>query len=235
MDHSLLGTKARESSGSRQARMARLHHLRPLLGSVEHPALCSMVVAPLTTNPLCWKVPGCRGLNFVATLLLTCPHPLPPTELGIDIAGILCKTRAVLFHRLNSKHLEDLDMGGALLFVFLLGGLHLLVSTPLTFLQPVFMITLFYFPRYCCSCRRASCTLASFSGGALCTQQRCGSSSTSLRGRGMAEAKAGGWTCTASAVSSATAWVRVACSLHACALGPYSRQNACIYDVYGKL
>eukprot|EP00798_Chlamydomonas_sp_ICE-L_P007397 gene7397-524_t len=49
-------------------------------------------------------------------------------ELGIDIAGILMKTRSVLFHRLNSKSLEDLDMGGALIFIFVLGGLHLLTG-----------------------------------------------------------------------------------------------------------
>jgi len=49
-------------------------------------------------------------------------------ELGIDVAGILKKTRSVLLHRLNNKVLDDLDMGGALIFVFVLGGLHLLTG-----------------------------------------------------------------------------------------------------------
>lgn len=38
------------------------------------------------------------------------------------------KTRSVLLHRLDNRVLDDLDMGGALVFVFVLGGLHLLVS-----------------------------------------------------------------------------------------------------------
>ena len=48
-------------------------------------------------------------------------------ELGIDLGGIFSKTRAILLHRLNNKATEELDMGGALVFVMLLGGLHLLV------------------------------------------------------------------------------------------------------------
>lgn len=34
----------------------------------------------------------------------------------------------MLFHRLNNRVLDDLDMGGALVFVFALGALHLLVG-----------------------------------------------------------------------------------------------------------
>mmetsp|Transcript_22231 Transcript_22231/g.56527 ORF Transcript_22231/g.56527 Transcript_22231/m.56527 type:complete len:244 (-) Transcript_22231:196-927(-) len=49
-------------------------------------------------------------------------------ELGIDLGGILAKTRAILLHRLNNHTIEDLDMGGALVFVFILGGLHLLTG-----------------------------------------------------------------------------------------------------------
>lgn len=49
-------------------------------------------------------------------------------ELGIDIGGILKKTRAILLHRISHKSLEDLDMGGALIYVFVLGGLHLLMG-----------------------------------------------------------------------------------------------------------
>lgn len=50
-------------------------------------------------------------------------------ELGIDLGGILQKTKAVLLFSTNSQHLNDLDMGGALLFAALLGALHLMVST----------------------------------------------------------------------------------------------------------
>jgi hypothetical protein len=49
------------------------------------------------------------------------------TELGIDLAGILKKTRSILLHRLNNRLLEDLDFGGALVFILVLAGLHLLV------------------------------------------------------------------------------------------------------------
>lgn len=49
-------------------------------------------------------------------------------ELGIDVGGIVKKSRAILLYRMSSKVIYDLDMGGALLYVFLLGGLHLLVS-----------------------------------------------------------------------------------------------------------
>jgi hypothetical protein len=53
---------------------------------------------------------------------------MPCTELGIDVGGIVKKSRAILLYRMSSKVIYDLDMGGALLYVFLLGGLHLLVS-----------------------------------------------------------------------------------------------------------
>uniref|UniRef100_A0A7R9VFU1 Protein YIP n=1 Tax=Chlamydomonas euryale TaxID=1486919 RepID=A0A7R9VFU1_9CHLO len=49
-------------------------------------------------------------------------------ELGIDLSGILKKTRLVFLHRLNNRFVDDLDMGGALVFVFVLGGLHLLMG-----------------------------------------------------------------------------------------------------------
>ncbi|GIL93635.1 hypothetical protein Vretimale_19127 [Volvox reticuliferus] len=49
-------------------------------------------------------------------------------ELGIDIGAIFLKTRAVLFWRFNSRYLDDLDMGGALIFVFVLAGLQLLMG-----------------------------------------------------------------------------------------------------------
>lgn len=55
---------------------------------------------------------------------------IPPrcaAELGIDLGGILRKSRSILLLRHQSKHLDSLDLGGALLFVLLLGGLHLLV------------------------------------------------------------------------------------------------------------
>lgn len=49
-------------------------------------------------------------------------------ELGIDVSAILLKTRAILLHRMKAHSLDDLDMGGALLFMCLLGGLHLLMG-----------------------------------------------------------------------------------------------------------
>ncbi|KAJ9508510.1 hypothetical protein QJQ45_012051 [Haematococcus lacustris] len=49
-------------------------------------------------------------------------------ELGIDLGGIFKKTRSILLHRLNNKTIEELDMGGALVFLLLLGGLHLLMG-----------------------------------------------------------------------------------------------------------
>ncbi|KAG2428412.1 hypothetical protein HXX76_011532 [Chlamydomonas incerta] len=49
-------------------------------------------------------------------------------ELGIDVGAIFLKTRAVLMCRFSSRYLDDLDMGGALLFVFLLAGLQLLMG-----------------------------------------------------------------------------------------------------------
>ncbi|PNH09918.1 Protein YIPF5 [Tetrabaena socialis] len=49
-------------------------------------------------------------------------------ELGIDVGAIFVKTRAVLLLRFNSRYLDDLDMGGALIFVFILAGLQLLMG-----------------------------------------------------------------------------------------------------------
>ncbi len=48
-------------------------------------------------------------------------------ELGIDLQGIAKRSTAILMHRLRSKSLLDLDMGGPLLFTTLLGAVHLLV------------------------------------------------------------------------------------------------------------
>ena len=49
-------------------------------------------------------------------------------ELGIDLQGILRRSLAVLSHRLRSPTLQDLDMGGPLLFAAILGSVHLLVG-----------------------------------------------------------------------------------------------------------
>eukprot|EP00879_Flechtneria_rotunda_P024268 GHRR01025720.1.p1 GENE.GHRR01025720.1~~GHRR01025720.1.p1 ORF type:complete len:154 (+),score=53.10 GHRR01025720.1:403-864(+) len=49
-------------------------------------------------------------------------------ELGIDLAAILQKTKAILLHQMKSSSLDDLDFGGALIFLLLLGGLHLLLG-----------------------------------------------------------------------------------------------------------
>jgi uncharacterized membrane protein YedE/YeeE len=45
--------------------------------------------------------------------------------------GIFRKARAILLHRLTTHATDELDMSGALVFVFLLGGLHLLVCDAL--------------------------------------------------------------------------------------------------------
>ncbi|KAF8069527.1 yipf5 [Scenedesmus sp. PABB004] len=49
-------------------------------------------------------------------------------ELGIDIPSILQKTKAILLHQMRAPCLDDLDFGGALIFLLLLGGLHLLLG-----------------------------------------------------------------------------------------------------------
>ncbi|CAK0785761.1 hypothetical protein CVIRNUC_008972 [Coccomyxa viridis] len=49
-------------------------------------------------------------------------------ELGIDLQGILKRSIAILMHRLRSKSLMDLDMGGPLLFTTLLSAVHLLTG-----------------------------------------------------------------------------------------------------------
>ena len=47
-------------------------------------------------------------------------------ELGIDLAGILKKSRAVLIGRVGADSLRDVDMGGPLIFAASLAALHLL-------------------------------------------------------------------------------------------------------------
>jgi len=49
-------------------------------------------------------------------------------ELGIDLPAILQRTKSILFYQMKSSCLDELDFGGALIFLLLLGGLHLLVS-----------------------------------------------------------------------------------------------------------
>lgn len=51
----------------------------------------------------------------------------PPSELGVDIPKILRKTQYVLTYRLTKHDLDDLDLGGPLVFVAILGAAHLLV------------------------------------------------------------------------------------------------------------
>ena len=50
-----------------------------------------------------------------------------PTELGIDIPSILMKTKAILLHQMKANTLDELDFGGALVFLLALGCLHLMV------------------------------------------------------------------------------------------------------------
>ena len=49
-------------------------------------------------------------------------------ELGIDVSGILQKSFAVLLGRTKSTDLEDLDLGGPLIYAALLAAVHLLVG-----------------------------------------------------------------------------------------------------------
>lgn len=53
--------------------------------------------------------------------------PALSTELGIDIPSILMKTKAILLHQMKASTLDDLDFGGALVFLLALGCLHLMV------------------------------------------------------------------------------------------------------------
>lgn len=48
-------------------------------------------------------------------------------ELGIDISGILSRSSCIATNRTRSLNLEELDMGGPLIFVLLLACIHLLV------------------------------------------------------------------------------------------------------------
>lgn len=76
-----------------------------------------------------------RALIMLQTVRISCSlSPLVHimsalAELGIDIPSILQKTKAILLHQMKSNCLDELDFGGALIFLLLLGGLHLLVST----------------------------------------------------------------------------------------------------------
>lgn len=51
------------------------------------------------------------------------------TELGIDISGILRRSSCIATNRTWSLNLEELDMGGPLIFVLLLACIHLLVRS----------------------------------------------------------------------------------------------------------
>ena len=49
-------------------------------------------------------------------------------ELGIDLGGIWKRTRGVLAFRMGAPEMQDLDVGGPLLFSTILGVSHLLVG-----------------------------------------------------------------------------------------------------------
>ena len=51
-------------------------------------------------------------------------------ELGIDITGILQRSTCIASSRTRNLNLDELDMGGPLIFVLLLACIHLLVSRP---------------------------------------------------------------------------------------------------------
>lgn len=52
---------------------------------------------------------------------------VPCAELGIDISGILKKSKGILAGRFSSADIEELDMGGPLVFAALLACAHVLV------------------------------------------------------------------------------------------------------------
>lgn len=64
---------------------------------------------------LCYSLPHHNAAHAIA-------------ELGIDIGAILRSTKAILLHQMRSPALDGLDLGGALVFLLALGGLHLLVG-----------------------------------------------------------------------------------------------------------
>lgn len=61
---------------------------------------------------------------IVALITVTC---VVNAELGIDISGILSRSSCIATNRTRSLNLEELDMGGPLIFVLLLACIHLLV------------------------------------------------------------------------------------------------------------
>jgi hypothetical protein len=63
-------------------------------------------------------------------------------ELGIDLQGILQRSLAVLSYRLGSPTLQELDMGGPLLFAAILGSVHLLVRTACMTATPVCVLNI---------------------------------------------------------------------------------------------
>ncbi len=51
-------------------------------------------------------------------------------ELGVDLGGIWKRTRGVLTFQMGAPEMQELDVGGPLLFAGILGLSHLLVRTP---------------------------------------------------------------------------------------------------------
>ena len=59
--------------------------------------------------------------------ILTCTLLL--SELGIDLTGIMKRSRAVFTNRFKAGDIDSLDLGGPLLFAAALAAVHLLVSS----------------------------------------------------------------------------------------------------------
>ena len=84
---------------------------------------------PSRTRPLCSKVlrsdaaVGLPRLVLITTLR---------AELGIDVPGILKRSRAVLTNRFKAGDVDSMDLGGPLVFATMLAAVHLLVRQHVT-------------------------------------------------------------------------------------------------------
>ena len=67
-------------------------------------------------------------------------------ELGIDLSGIMKRSRAVLINRFKAGDVDSLDLGGPLLFATALAAVHLLVGgsdCTACFAVPLFLLQAF--------------------------------------------------------------------------------------------
>lgn len=98
--------------------------LRPRAGCLRRQQLQPGSCRPCSVRPHQRAELHCPLL--LLTMLCVCAVR---AELGIDIPSILQKTKAILLHQMKAGCLDELDFGGAFIFLLTLGGLHLLVNT----------------------------------------------------------------------------------------------------------